>query len=73
MFKYKNELEARALDSTGEEGRLVYYKIVEAKDKGITAVDIKNKLAQHGFTTIIINKILKQLMEKGAIKKLKSL
>ena len=51
----------------------VYEKIEEAKDKGITAIDLKNKLQAFGFNQTNINKVLKRLEKKGTIKKLKSL
>ena len=51
----------------------VYEKIEQSRDKGITAIDLKNKLAPFGFTSTTLNKVLKRLDKKGLIKKLKSL
>ena len=51
----------------------VYEKVEEARDKGITAQDLKNKLQVLGFTTTSVNKVLKKLEKKGTVKKLKSM
>ena len=51
----------------------VYEKIEEARDRGITAVDLKQKLQAFGFTQVTLNKVLKKLEKKGTVKKLKSM
>lgn len=51
----------------------VYEKIEQSRDKGITAIDLKNKLSPYGFTSTTLTKVLKRLDKKGFIKKLKSL
>lgn len=52
---------------------LVYEKIEEARDKGITSNDLKNKLQMLGFNQTTLTKVLKRLEKEGVIKKLKSM
>jgi DNA-binding Lrp family transcriptional regulator len=51
----------------------VYEKIEEARDRGITAVDLRLKLQALGFTQTTLAKVLKRMEKKGSVKRLKSL
>ena len=51
----------------------VYEKVEESRDRGITAVDLRQKLSALGFTQVTLNKVLKKMEKKGTVKKLKSM
>ena len=73
MYKYLDESSHSRLIQMNQEHQLVYQKIVEAHDKGITAADLKNKLANLSFNATIINKALKDMEKSGHIKKMQSI
>lgn len=73
MYRYVNEESAQRMREMDAEERIVYERIEESRDKGITANDIKNKLATYGVTTASLAKVLKRLEKRGLVKKLKSL
>ena len=51
----------------------VYEKVADARDRGVTAADLKQKLAANGFTQVTLNKVLKKMEKSGIVKKLKSM
>ena len=73
MYKYLDESSHSRLIQMNQEHQLVYQKIVEAHDKGITAADLRNKLANFSFNATIINKALKDMEKSGHIKKMQSI
>ncbi len=73
LYRYQNEEAASRMREMDPEEYAVFEKIEEARDKGITAIELKNKLSALGFTTTTLNKVLKRLEKRGTVKKLKSL
>ena len=73
VYKYQSEEQALRIKDLDQEDVLVYQTIEEGRDQGVQTSDLKAKLAPQGFTTVILNKILKKLEKKGLIKKIKSL
>jgi DNA-binding MarR family transcriptional regulator len=73
VYRYQGEDTARRMREMGAEEFLIYEQIAEAKDRGITANDLRHKLQVHGMTTVSINKVLKKFEKSGTVKKLKSL
>ena len=69
VYKYVDE----SAKQMNEEHQMIYDKIVEAHDRGITSNDIKNKLSNYAFTAPIINKALKEMEKGGLIKKMPSI
>jgi len=72
-YRYQNEEAAKRMREMEPEEFAVYEKVEESRDRGLTAIDLKNKLSSIGFTSASLNKVLKRLEKKGIIKKLKSL
>lgn len=74
VYRYQSEELAKKMRDMDSEDYAVYEKIEEARDRGITAGDLKNKL-QHigGFNPTVLSKVLKRLEKGGHVKKLKSL
>lgn len=72
-YRYQNEEAAKRMREMEPEEFAVYEKVEESRDRGLTAIDLKNKLSSIGFTSATLNKVLKRLEKKGIIKKLKSL
>ena len=73
IYRFQSEESALRLNNMSLEDYKVYDKIEESTNRGITAIDIKNKLQAHGFTQVTVSQILKKLEKDGSIKKLKSL
>jgi DNA-binding MarR family transcriptional regulator len=72
-YRYQNEEAAKRMREMEPEEFAVYEKVEESRDRGLTAIDLKNMLSSIGFTSATLNKVLKRLEKKGIIKKLKSL
>lgn len=73
VYRYQSEENAQRMREMDPEDFMVFERIEESRDKGVTAIDLKNKLQAYGATTASLNKVLKRLEKKGIIKKLKSL
>ena len=73
VYRYQTEEAAVRMREMEPEEFAVYEKIEESRDRGITAVDLKQKLSAFGFTQVTLNKVLKKLEKKGTVKKLKSM
>jgi hypothetical protein len=73
VYRYQTEEAARRMKDMGPEEYAVYERVAEARDRGITAVDLRQKLAAFGFTQVTLNKVLKKMEKQGTFKKLKSM
>lgn len=73
VYRYQSEEAAQRMREMDPEEYAVYEKVADAKDRGITAVDLKQKLAAFGFTQVGLNKVLKRMEKRGTVKKLKSM
>jgi len=73
VYRYQSEEAAQRMREMDPEEYAVYEKVADAKDRGVTAVDLRQKLAAYGFTQVTLNKVLKKMEKRGIVKKLKSM
>ena len=55
-YRYQNEEAAKRMREMEPEEFAVYEKVEESRDRGLTAIDLKNKLSSIGFTSASLNK-----------------